>query len=268
MDIFTLLRPSDLFNVARTSKSLHEFIFAQDAALAREIIGWRYIALSKCFPLPVPLTEVDESIHPALQSEDRGMSIHRKPYQHIKGQDPKVICTCLTCMLRWNAIGLIVDFAHWQDNLDQGEPIPMIPRGKYPEWNEQLISENSAVVEKALRSPLWYARILEVHLSSTTRSIRRHGNNKGNKRRRFRMSPEDAAAETDLFLERSGPPSLDFPFHRDNYYMLEAYLPNRGWSSTQQRWMYMPASQHDRDVELVRLWASRKKAAASVSEKG
>lgn len=72
------------------------------------------------------------------------------------------------------------------------------------------------------------------------------------------MSIEDAARETDDFLERSGPPSLDFPFHRDNYYMLEAYLPNRGWSTEQQRWMYVPESQHDMDVLFVVRWMNRK----------
>ena len=71
------------------------------------------------------------------------------------------------------------------------------------------------------------------------------------------MEPEDAAAETDLFLERSGPPSLDFPYHRDNYYMLEAYLPNRGWDAEVGEWRYMSALQHDRDVEFVKAWMKR-----------
>jgi hypothetical protein len=86
------------------------------------------------------------------------------------------------------------------------------------------------------------------------------------------MDVEDVRAETDGFLERSGPPSLDFPFHRDGYYMLEgkfliscwigggrrltcvslAYLPNRGWNKDENRWMYLPASQHERDVEMVK----------------
>jgi hypothetical protein len=172
-------------------------------------------------------------------------------------------------MLAWNNLNLVVDFAYWQRNLDQGEPITMIPRGKSPEWNQTLISANADVAQKALYGPLWYACILEGHLNSTIGSIRRHGNNKGNKRRRFRMSVEDAAAETDLFLERSGPPSLDFPFHRDNYYMLEAYLPNRGWNSEAGDWRYMPASQHDRDVEFVKAWAQRreKTVAQDVGEK-
>lgn len=69
------------------------------------------------------------------------------------------------------------------------------------------------------------------------------------------MTHDDVRSETDSFLERSGPPSLDFPYHRDNYYMLEAYLPNRGWNSTEARWMYAPAVQHEIDVQFVVNWA-------------
>jgi hypothetical protein len=144
-------------------------------------------------------------------------------------------------------------------NLNQGEPIPMIPRGKYPQWNQDLIEQSAAVVEKALYDRLWYARILQSHLNSTVGSIRRHSKNSGNKRRRFRMTGEDAAMEDDIFLERSGPPSTDFPWHRDNYYMLEAYLPNRGWNSEVGEWRYMPNSQHDKDVGFVVAWAKRKR---------
>lgn len=239
--------------------------------MAGELITRRYSVLTKCFPLPVLLENVDEGAHSALLDDERQathLHIHKKPYQHVKSPDPHVICTCLTCMLAWNNLCVVVDFTYWQRNLDQGEPIPMIPRGKFPKWNEKLTSINAAVVEKALCNSLWYARILEEHLRSTIGSIRRHGNNMGNKRRRFRMSIEDVVAENDLFLQRSGPPSLDFPFHRDNYYMLEAYLPNRGWNSEVGEWRYMPTTQHDRDVEFVKAWAKRRKAAAPESSKG
>jgi hypothetical protein len=50
---------------------------------------------------------------------------------------------------------------------------------------------------------------------------------------------------------------MDMPFHRDNYYMLEAYLPNRSWFADDKRWGYMPAEQHQRDLEQLRkfvLW--------------
>merc|ERR1712000_662897 len=115
------------------------------------------------------------------------MNIHKRPYQHIKAPDRYLTCTCLTCMLAWNNLNLVVDFSHWRKN---------------PTWNQKLTVANAQVVEKALRSTLWYARILESHLNSTVGSIRRHGNNKGNKRRRFLMMADDAKAETDLFLER------------------------------------------------------------------
>ncbi|KAF2433652.1 hypothetical protein EJ08DRAFT_607448 [Tothia fuscella] len=260
MTVLGYSRPSDVFVLSRVSKDLREFILYQEATITREIIDCRYLALSKCFPLPIPLERVDKNVHPAMLSEERQtmLNLHKKPYQHIKPPDPQALCTCLTCMLAWNNLCLVVDFAFWQGNLDRGEPITIIARGKYPEWNQKLVSDNATIVTKALDSPLYYARLLEEHLRSTINSARRHGNNKGNKRRRFRMTSDDAASETDCFLERSGPPSMDFPFHRDNYYMLEAYLPNRGWNQEQQRWMYIPASQHDRDVEHVKAWAARR----------
>jgi len=265
INILTLLRPSDVFILSRVNQPLRQFILQEEAGICREILARRYAVLSKCFPLPVLLEMVDKEAHPALLSDERQaiLNIHKRPYQHIKLPDQCLFCTCLTCMLAWNNLNLVVDFAYWQRSLDQGEPITMIPRGKSPEWNQNLISANADVVLKALGSMLWYVRILERHLNSTIGSIRRHGNNKGNKRRRFRMSAEDAEVETDLFLERSGPPSMDFPFHRDNYYMLEAYLPNRGWNAELGEWKYMPASQHDRDVEFVKSWAKRREAAAT-----
>jgi hypothetical protein len=268
-DILALLCPSDVFRLSRVNKPLRQFIHEEEDVVVRGFINRRYAALSKCFPAPVLLEKVDAKAHPALLSDERQMilDIHKRPYQHIKLPDQRLICTCMTCLLAWNNLNLLVDFAHWQPNLDQGEPIPMIPRGKNPRWNRNLIDANAEVVRKALYSPLWYARILEVHLKSTIGAIRRHSNNKGNKRRRFRMEVEDAKAETDFFLERSGPPSIDFPFHRDNYYMLEAYLPNRGWNSEAGEWRYMPASQHDTDVGFVVAWAERRKDAEELKAK-
>ncbi|KAI1371959.1 hypothetical protein F4677DRAFT_281300 [Hypoxylon crocopeplum] len=265
LEILTLLRPSDIFNLQRVNRAFHGFIVQEEHRIARVITSWRYVCLEKCFRLPVLMEDVDPSIHTHVQSPERQelLVIHKKPYQHVQAPDPAEICTCLTCLLRWSALCLIVDFAHWQHNLDIGEPIPMIPRGKHPEWNQILIASNAAIVRKALRSPLWHARLLEAHLSSTTRSIRRHAANKGNKRRRFRMSKEEMESGSDLFLERSGPPSFDFPFHRDNYYMLEAYLPNRGWSAKFEKWMYVPAEQHDMDIQYIVRWAERRREAAT-----
>ncbi|KAK1761982.1 hypothetical protein QBC33DRAFT_582061 [Phialemonium atrogriseum] len=263
VEILLLLRPSDLFKLARTSKGFHDFVMehhVQDT-LARGIISRRYACLAKCFGLPVLLTNLDASVRAALQSAERQeiMAIHRKPYQHLALPDPDVICTCLTCTLRWNSLCLAVDFAHWQPHLDAGEPIRMTPRGPNPQWNRDLVDAGAAVVSRALRRPLWHARILEAHLESTTRSVLRHVQNRGNKRRHFVLNERDRLAGTDAFLERSGPPTLDFPFHRDNYYMLEAYLPNRSWSREKGRWMYMPMDQHDQDVRFLVAWVERKR---------
>ncbi|TVY91740.1 hypothetical protein LAWI1_G004101 [Lachnellula willkommii] len=267
LEILRLLKPSDIFRVSRANQALRTFILEEEERIARQVIDMRYAVLAQCFIVPRLLNTVDEEGRAALLDGKRQgthsvhihSNAHKKPYQHIAVPDAAVVCTCLTCLLAWNNLCLVVDFAHWQRNLDAGEPIPMIPRGKFPEWNNVLGEANRGVVEKAIYGPLYYAAILEAHLKSTVGSIKRHGENKGNRRRRFRMDVGDVRAETDGFLERSGPPSLDFPFHRDNYYMLEAYLPNRGWNKEVEEWRYMPASQHERDVEFVKAWARRRK---------
>ncbi|KAI0516892.1 hypothetical protein F5B22DRAFT_136339 [Xylaria bambusicola] len=263
IEILILLRPSDLFLLQQTSKSFYHFIAQEEARIARTVSGWRYASLQKSFRLPVLVADIDPAIQNLLQIPERQeiLTIHKKPYQHIKPPEPTEVCTCLTCTLRWSALAIIVDFAHWQDNLDKGEPIPMSPRGKLPEWNQTIISAHANIVRKALYSPLWYARLLEVHLNSTTRSIRRHVANKGNKRRRFRMTNEDVNSGTDAFLDRGGPSSLDFPYHRDNYYLLETFVPNRSWSHDMYKWLYVPAEQHDRDIEFVVMWAERRRRA-------
>ncbi|KAG8165076.1 hypothetical protein KVR01_005351 [Diaporthe batatas] len=266
--ILGFVRPSDVFRLSRTCHALHAFILQDHSALtARTIIQRRYSCLEKCMRLPVLLTDVeDQDLRDLLQHTERQkkLDIHRRPYyQHVAPPDPGVICTCMTCILRWNLLCLAVDFSHWQSHLDKGEPLPIIQRGSQPKWNSELLSSHEAVVLKAVNpavggtaSPLWYAAILEAHLASTVRALSRHSANKGNKRPRFRMTLEDMASGTDMFLERSGPPSADFPFNRDNYYMLEAYLPNRCWLKEKGRWGYMPAEQHNTDLDLIRRWAS------------
>lgn len=261
LEILTLLRPSDLFRLRRANRAHATFVAQEEPRIAKAVIARRYACLAKCFRLPVLIHDmrdaVDAQVFAAIQSNERQelLTIHKKPYQHVQSPDLAEVCTCLTCVLRWSALCLVVDFAHWQKNLDLYEPIPVIERGKQPKWNSDLIAANAAVVRRALRSPLWYACVLEAHLSSTTGSIRRHAANKGNKRRRFRMTADDVDAGTDVFLERSGPPTLDFPFHRDNYYMLEAYLPSRSWIAEREAWVYVPASQHDVDIQHVANWA-------------
>ncbi|KAI1819926.1 hypothetical protein F4861DRAFT_525088 [Xylaria intraflava] len=262
-EILTLLKPSELFKLQRTSKSFHAFITREEARIAKAVSSWRYACLEKCFRLPVLLTNVEPTVHHLLQMPERQeiMAIHKKPYQHIQLPNPAEVCTCLTCTLRWSALAVVVDLSHWQGHLDEGEPIPMIGRGESPAWNQAVISSHAAIVRKTLYSPLWHVRLLEVHLDSTTRSIRRHVANKGNKRRRFHMTDDDVKSGTDDFLSRSGPPSLDFPYHRDNYYLLETFMPGRSWSRDMSRWLYLPAEQHDRDIELVVMWAERRRKA-------
>jgi hypothetical protein len=266
--ILGFVRPSDIFRLSRTCRTLQKFLLQDHSALiARTIIQRRYSCLQKCIRLPALLTDIeDPDLRDLVQHPERQkkLDIHRRPYyQHVAPPDPSVVCTCMTCILRWNLLCLAVDFAHWQHDLDKGEPLPVIPRGRQPKWNSELLESHQAIVLKAVNpkiggasSPLWYASILETHLASTVRAISRHSANKGNRRPRFRMTLWDMASGTDAFLERSGPPSAYFPFQRDNYYMLEAYLPNRCWLKEEGRWGYMPAEQHNTDLEQIRKWAS------------
>ncbi|KAL1859790.1 hypothetical protein Daus18300_009380 [Diaporthe australafricana] len=266
--VLAFIRPSDVFRLSRTCHALNTFLLQDHPALvARTIIQRRYSCLEKCIRLPVLLSDIqDPEFRDLVQHPERQkkLDIHRRPYyQHVSPPNPALVCTCMTCILRWNLLCLSVDFAHWQNNLDRGDPLPIIPRGKQPRWNSQLLSSDEAIVLKATNpavsgpaSPLWYAAILEAHLASTVRAITRHSANKGNRRPRFRMTLQDMASGSDAFLERSGPASAHFPFHRDNYYMLEAYLPNRCWMKEKGRWGYMPAEQHDTDLEQIRRWAS------------
>ena len=74
------------------------------------------------------------------------------------------------------------------------------------------------------------------------------------------MTDEDVRAGTDAFLERSGPPTVSIPAHRDEYYMLEAFLPGRSWIKDHAEWWYLPPSSHDTDVQFVRQWVAWKAA--------
>ncbi|KAH6662425.1 hypothetical protein F5X68DRAFT_161781 [Plectosphaerella plurivora] len=251
LNVLAFLRPSQLYTLLQTCHALRDFILQDESTLSREIIRRHYSVLARCLQPPVLLDTIDDvAVRKALQHPERISSNGYRMFQHVPTPNPEILCTCFTCISRWNALALTLDFAHWRRNLDAGEPIPLIPRGTNPAWNTDLLAAHEATLLRAVRSPLMYARVLEQHLASTTGAIRRHGENKGNRRRRFRLTAEDEATGTDAFLERSGPPTVDFPFHRDNYYMLEAYLPNRGWSSTEQRWMYLP-DWHARDLEWI-----------------
>ncbi|EFQ36034.1 F-box domain-containing protein [Colletotrichum graminicola] len=241
--------PSDIHKVGQTCHTLRHLVKHNEALLSRHIVSTRYPVLGRCFRLPVSLNEIDPKLHAVLQYDTRieMLGIHRR-YRHIPQPDPFKACTCLTCVLRWQALFTIVDFNHWQPDLAAGNPIPVIPRGEEPEWNEKLKEKTACTVLRALDSPLVYACLLEMHLRNTCASIKRQTDNKGNQRRHFIMLKEEAESGTDHFLEREGPTTADMPFQRDGYDLLEAYLPGRTWLKNEKRWAYMPADIHDRDL--------------------
>lgn len=163
----------------------------------------------------------------------------------------------MTCVFAWNNLCLLVDLHHWQYNLAHREPIPMISRGTQPEWNQYLLSRNADIVRRAMRRPLYYAAILEKHLSTITGTILRLSKWKKKgataKPRLYHMTDRDLESGIDAFLDRKGSPSYDFPFHRDNYYSIETYLPNRKFGAD-GKWHYypLPPTQHERDLEWVK----------------
>ncbi|KAF1846042.1 uncharacterized protein K460DRAFT_286403 [Cucurbitaria berberidis CBS 394.84] len=253
------LEPSDVFNCSFVNRRFLSLVNANANVIGDAIITRRYHILAQCFPKPKLLDDVEPHLQALLTDPNRQtqLSIHKRPYQHIQPPDAQELCTCLTCILTWNNLGLVLDFAHWQPHLDTGEPIPIIARGTVPEWNTELVARNARIARRAVENSLWYARILEAHLDSTRRSISRHGKNKGNKRIHVAMTEADAESGTDSFLAKHGPPSIEFPYQRDEYYMLEAYLPNRWWKKVEGRWVYNIAGHHERDLELVQRLASR-----------
>ncbi|KAK5653438.1 hypothetical protein OQA88_8923 [Cercophora sp. LCS_1] len=262
MAILTVCLPRDIFTLRLVSKPLRQLILDNEEHIAKNVMALRYSTLAQCLQRPVLARDLDTTAHDALQSplREQMLLFKKKPFHHIQMPDTAVVCTCLTCLARWQSLCVAVDFAHWQKNLDIGEPIPMIPRGQDPKWNQKLTTKHTEVVLKSLSSPLWHARILAAHLDSTVRSVRRHGENKGNKRRRFRMTEEDVRAGTDAFLERSGPPTVSIPAHRDEYYMLEAFLPGRSWIKDHNEWWYLPPAGHDTDIRLLCRWVANQEA--------
>jgi hypothetical protein len=262
MDILELLRPSDVSALSQLNGQLRSFMLVNEAIITRRIVNLRYPILERCFLPPVLMEDIDPATQELLRSPDRPdlAFSHGNVHQNIPSPDNVRHCTCLTCIGRWNALCAAVDFAHWQDNLDKGEPIPTIPRGTLPAWNQKLLATTRRVVIKSLTSPLWHARILEAHLDSTTRSIRRHSQNKADQRPHFRLSEADARAGIDAFLQQEGPPTVEFPYSRELYYMLEVFLPARSWVATHQKWVYMSHSQewHEMDLDmLVRMIAAK-----------
>ena len=257
------LLPSDVSQLLRLNTSMRNFILQNESAIVEEIMSRRYWVLRQCFPLPVSMDLVPASSQQTLLSQgwqDR-LRIHKNPYQHIKSMDPSKVCTCMSCVLAWNNLCIILDLAHWQANLENREPIPMIARGTNPEWNTELLQRNSDVVMKAMNSPLTYAQILQIHLETTTRTIIRSGrwHKKGEKittprPRLYHLTDAEAASGTDVYLERSGPPSYQPIFTRDNYYNVEAFVPNRKWEKDEQTWKYYSKwpKPHENDLDWLR----------------
>ncbi|KAG9246105.1 hypothetical protein BJ878DRAFT_312430 [Calycina marina] len=261
VDILGHMLPRDVFVLSRVSQSVRRFVQENEERIAGEVIGSRYMVLKRCFQLPLRLEQVDVVDHLVLLGEEKP----KNWYQHIAAPDSQELCCCRTCIMNWNNLCLMVDFTYWQDNLDNGDPLPVIQRGQYPEWNQELITKTAAIILKALYSPLLLGAVFEKYLQSIVRSIRRQRENKGNKRRRFRMTDEDVFAETDVFLERSGPPTMEIPFIRDRYYLLEAYLPNRAWIGEHSKWVYA-GSMHSWDLQRLKTEAvARRKQKAPVS---
>jgi len=243
------------------------------------MIQRRYWILTRCFPLPLSLHQVDHEAKAALLNPKREKmtEIHKKPYQHIKPMDTQQICSCHSCLFAWNNLCIVLDFAHFQKTcILQREPIPMIPRGTNPEWNLHLTEAHAAIVEHAMRSPLCYASILEKHLNSIVSMLSRqvkhtphipvHRHGKAviipttrpvvQPNRLYQLTDLDVEAGTDEFLQRQGDPSYQMPFHRDNYYnqSMNAYVPNRKWSKEEQRWIYYAAGGHGRDLAWAKAW--------------
>ncbi|TKA72879.1 hypothetical protein B0A55_06655 [Friedmanniomyces simplex] len=273
-EILGHLRPSDVFRLQLLNSATRDFIQQNQRAIAKDIMDRRYWVLQRCFPLPVPLKEVDEQTQSALLNprREKMTEIHKKPYQHIKPLDPQKVCSCPSCLVAWNNLNVGLDFAYFQGHLNHREPIPMIPRGSSPEWNKDLTEAHAQIVERAISSPLAYAAILETHLDSTVGTLLRqvrfppqtrvHQHNKMISTKTLHPSTlyqvtERDANGSDEFLERDGAlvrPSWDVPFNRDNYYALLAYVPNRKWSRDERRWLYYARGAHERDLEWTRRW--------------
>jgi hypothetical protein len=260
--ILSFLQPSDVFTLLRVSHPMRSFILDNERSLSEEIMRQRYWVLKQCFHVPLSIDQVPDDARPALLSEpwQSRLKIHRNPYQHIRHINQRTTCTCMSCVLAWNNLNIILDLSHWQHNLENREPLPIIPRGRNPEWNEMLLDKHADVVVRAMSSPLTYARILQKHLDSTTRTIIRFGKwrKKGEKAttikpRLYHLTDAEAASATDAYLERSGPPNYQPIYMRDQYYSVEAFIPNRKWDKQKQKWLYYAAwpTSHLNDLNWI-----------------
>lgn len=277
-EILACLRPSDLSSLLLVSRPLHAFITHHAPLLTRRILSARYSVLSRCLYPPLPLSAVPHrATRRALRSpawQDR-LAIHTRPYaQHIPPPDPRAVCSCMACRLAWNNLCLVLDLAEFAPRLARHEPLPVLPRGLPggpPEWLTRLLARTGDRVRRVVQgggpqasapAALAYARILQTHLETMVVLLRREwrrpagkGHPKGAvvweraKDPPYGITEADAASGTDAFLERKGPENFEFPFARDVYYSLEAYVPNRKWSKEKQRWLYpTPGQAHVQDL--------------------
>ncbi|EME40243.1 hypothetical protein DOTSEDRAFT_74894 [Dothistroma septosporum NZE10] len=255
--VLSYLRPSDIFGLMLLNKSTQQYVLDNEHSIARDVLNLRYWSLSRSFHKPLALREVEPVAQASLLTKNyqEKLVIHSK-YQHIPKFEEHKICTCMTCVQAWNNLCVILDLHHFQNHLDRREGIPMIQRGRSPEWNTELLESNALAVDKAVDSPLAFARIMQFHLDTIVRTLNRpiHVGKKTveQKKKLYHLTAADTASGTDTFLERSGRPTYQIPFHRDNYYSLDAYVPNRKWSKEQERWQYWQT--HDVDLERIVRW--------------
>ena len=262
LEVLSFLQPGDIFRLQQVDRATNHLIHNNESAIAQSIISRRYWVISRCFRLPFDINHVPAHALPALLSQnwqDR-LRIHKNPYQHIKQIDPTKVCTCMSCVLAWNNLNIILDLAHWQGNLENRQPLPIIPRGRHPEWNTDLLAKHADIVLRAMHSPLIYARILQIHLQTTTTTILRSSRwrKKGEKAdmvkpRLYQMTDTEVGTGADEYLERSGPPSYQPLFMRDNYYDVVAFVPNRKWDKEKGKWMYYASwkTAHENDLAWV-----------------
>ncbi|KAK3990422.1 hypothetical protein QBC44DRAFT_288756 [Cladorrhinum sp. PSN332] len=258
MCILDYCTPRTIWALSQVCRGLGQLIRNNETYLANRVIALRYPNISKGFQLPYLMTQVidtcpDPNILQALDIYREKIIPLRVRLRHIPGHPVDTICSCTSCIDRWNMLCLAVDFAIWQDDLDNGTPLPRTDWG-FPcdPWRQPdpILSRCRRRVINALHSPLLYSMILESHLESTVRAIRRQRENKSNRSDHFPMTSKDASSGTDRFLSKEGPSFIEAPYTREMYYMLEVFLPGRAWNKTDKEWKYLMVP-HERELEIV-----------------
>lgn len=128
-DILGFLRPSDIFRLLRLNKSTAKFIQDNESSIVRDIIRQRYWVLSHSLQSPVLAKDVDASALACLMTPNwqEKTQINKRSYQQfIKMHDAFKVCSCMTCVLAWNHLNVVLDLAHFQKHLSEREPIPIV----------------------------------------------------------------------------------------------------------------------------------------------